>query len=500
MTSDGLLVVETDRFHGPLDLLLHLIRTQDIDIFDIPIARITRQFLEAINALADTSVDEAGEFLEMAAVLVRIKARMLLPAPEGTEDHDPRAELVRRLLEYEMIREVAAPSARGGGRPRAPFREGVCAAAPPPERGRSSAGGHLGGSAGRRAARRGAGGARSGTQGVDAAGGHAGEGRPDRERTVRRARRVEFASLVAPWRERMHGVMTLLAGLELGRRRVVSLRQREHFSPLWFYRGRNLDDRSDDSVFGVAAGPGEGVGGGCCGRRGDGGRRKGGRVNDARIVEAILFASDAPLSPGEIARGDEGLDEDRVEAALAALKAEYDDAGHAFELREVAGGVQLMTRPEFAPYLERFDTVPRSSRLSGPALEALAIVAYRQPIGRIEIEYIRGVNSTGVLRTLLDRELIEGVGRGEGGGAAGPLRHDLEVHGTLRVSRPWNTCRRPEELPVILRERAPLEAAPREPSDEDERRRRGTTSPALDEAEAVAAVLAHADQRPESPE
>ena len=108
MTSDGLLVVETDRFHGPLDLLLHLIRTQDIDIFDIPIARITRQFLEAIEVLADTSVDEAGEFLEMAAVLVRIKARMLLPAPEGDADHDPRAELVRRLLEYEMIREVAA--------------------------------------------------------------------------------------------------------------------------------------------------------------------------------------------------------------------------------------------------------------------------------------------------------------------------------------------------------------------------------------------------------
>ena len=108
MTHDGLLVVQTERFHGPLDLLLHLIRTQDIDIFDIPIARITRQFLEAIEGLVATDVDEAGEFLEMAAALVRIKARMLLPGPAGEEDHDPRAELVRRLLEYEMIREVAA--------------------------------------------------------------------------------------------------------------------------------------------------------------------------------------------------------------------------------------------------------------------------------------------------------------------------------------------------------------------------------------------------------
>ncbi|MYD13688.1 MAG: SMC-Scp complex subunit ScpB, partial [Gemmatimonadetes bacterium] len=139
-------------------------------------------------------------------------------------------------------------------------------------------------------------------------------------------------------------------------------------------------------------------------------------MNDARIVEAILFASEAPLSPGDIARADEALDEDRVEAALAALREEYDRSGRAFELREVADGVQLMTRPEFAPYLERFDTVPRSTRLSGPALEALAIVAYRQPISRLEVEYIRGVNSTGVLRTLLDRELILGVGRGEGVG------------------------------------------------------------------------------------
>ena len=169
-------------------------------------------------------------------------------------------------------------------------------------------------------------------------------------------------------------------------------------------------------------------------------------MNDARIVEAILFASDAPLAPGEIARADEALDEDRVEAALAALKSEYDDAGHAFELREVADGVQLMTRPEFAPYLERFDTVPRSSRLSGPALEALAIVAYRQPISRIEIEYVRGVNSTGVIRTLIERELIAGVGRGEGVGRPvlyGTTSKFMEHFGFPSMEH----LPRPEELP-----------------------------------------------------
>ncbi len=218
-------------------------------------------------------------------------------------------------------------------------------------------------------------------------------------------------------------------------------------------------------------------------------------MNDARIVEAILFASDAPLSPGEIARADESLDEDRVEAALAVLKADYDAAGHAFELREVSDGVQLMTRPEFAPYLERFDTVPRSSRLSGPALEALAIVAYRQPIGRIEVEYIRGVNSTGVIRTLLDRELIAGVGRGEGVGRPvlyGTTPKFMEHFGFPSMEH----LPQPEELPVILRERVPLKAKP-DPRDEEEQE---DDTPALDGEEAVAAVLAHADQQPESPE
>ncbi len=217
-------------------------------------------------------------------------------------------------------------------------------------------------------------------------------------------------------------------------------------------------------------------------------------MNDARIVEAILFASDAPLSPGEIARADEVLDEDRVEEALAVLKAEYDNTGRAFELREVADGFQLMTRPEFAPYLERFDTVPRSSRLSGPALEALAIVAYRQPISRIELEYIRGVNSTGVLRTLLDRELIAAVGRGEGVGRPvlyGTTSKFMEHFGFPSMEH----LPRPEELPVVLRERAPLEeeAGPAGGDGDDTE----PETPALDGEEAVAAVLAHAESRPE---
>lgn len=97
-------VVELNAFSGPLDLLLSLIRDEQLDIYDIPIARIAEQFLGRVKELA---LDEAADYLEMAARLLRIKAQMLLPR-HGEEEswEDPRAELVRRLLEYQQMREV----------------------------------------------------------------------------------------------------------------------------------------------------------------------------------------------------------------------------------------------------------------------------------------------------------------------------------------------------------------------------------------------------------
>jgi segregation and condensation protein A len=102
--DDEVFVVELTQFSGPLDLLLSLIRDEQIDIYDIPVARIAEQFLARIQTLG---LDEAADYLEMAARLVRIKAQMLLPRREGDEPwEDPRAELVRRLLEYQQVREV----------------------------------------------------------------------------------------------------------------------------------------------------------------------------------------------------------------------------------------------------------------------------------------------------------------------------------------------------------------------------------------------------------
>jgi len=102
--EEAAFVVELPEFSGPLDLLLSLIRDEQVDIYDIPVARIAEQFLARIHGMR---IDAAAEYLEMAARLLRIKAQMLLPRPEGLEGwEDPRAELVRRLLEYQQVREV----------------------------------------------------------------------------------------------------------------------------------------------------------------------------------------------------------------------------------------------------------------------------------------------------------------------------------------------------------------------------------------------------------
>jgi segregation and condensation protein A len=103
------LQVFLEAFEGPLDLLLYLIRKQNLDILDIPIAEITRQYMQYIDLMQDVQLELAGEYLLMAAMLAEIKSRMLLPRPalDGQEEDDPRAELVRRLQEYERFKKAA---------------------------------------------------------------------------------------------------------------------------------------------------------------------------------------------------------------------------------------------------------------------------------------------------------------------------------------------------------------------------------------------------------
>ena len=238
---EGLLLIDIDRFQGPLDLLLHLIRQQDIDVFDIPIAHITSQFLEAIQGIGADQLDNAGEFLEMAAMLIRIKAQMLLPRHGDEEDEDPRAELVYRLLEYEQIREISTRlqtaeaergRRRGKGfvppRPRPPLAdtpfettwdevfEAALRVEMPDLHDRRHA-------------------VTPRTVAME-----------DKvaliSRTLGELTRVEFSRLLMGFQEKMHGVMTLLAGLEMSRRREVFMRQVAPFSELWLYRRGDEDD------------------------------------------------------------------------------------------------------------------------------------------------------------------------------------------------------------------------------------------------------------------
>ena len=172
-------------------------------------------------------------------------------------------------------------------------------------------------------------------------------------------------------------------------------------------------------------------------------------MRPSRMVEALLFASEVPLSAGELARADPSFDEEVVERLIVELRAEYERESRAFDIYELAGGYQLLTRQEFAPMLDRFHTVPVSPRLSTPALETLAIVAYRQPVGRAEIEEIRGVGAGGVLRTLQERGIVDVVGRAETLGR--PLLYGTTPAFLAHFGfRSLADLPRPDDLPIVL--------------------------------------------------
>lgn len=140
-------------------------------------------------------------------------------------------------------------------------------------------------------------------------------------------------------------------------------------------------------------------------------------IPSAAILEAILFVAEEPLQIGELAEVLE-LPVAEVETELAALAASFDDSGRGVVLRNVAGGWRLYSHPDAHPYLERFAATERAARLSGAALETLAVVAYKQPASRGQIAEIRGVDSDRALRTLERRGLVVEIGRADGPGQA----------------------------------------------------------------------------------
>jgi len=226
-------VVELERFQGPLDLLLHLIRAQDIDVFDIPIAHITSQFLAAIqHGLDQMPLERAGEFLEMSATLIRIKAQLLLPRPEMLEwEEDPRAELVRRLLEYEHFQDVVHVLQTAEAQRGRHLAKGYVETRPPPAISNTELQLTLEEflmSAARIPDPLPPIQVRPPTTTVTV-----GEKVSLLRRLIERAGRVALDRLIKPWGTRAHAVAALLAALEMARQQVIRIEQAKPFSPIW---------------------------------------------------------------------------------------------------------------------------------------------------------------------------------------------------------------------------------------------------------------------------
>jgi len=150
----------------------------------------------------------------------------------------------------------------------------------------------------------------------------------------------------------------------------------------------------------------------------------------AQLLEAALFSAARPVTVEELQTLDPEASLADVRAALEQLREHYDFDGHAVEVVELAGGYQILTRRAFAAAIEQAQLSVRIPKLTGAALETLAVISYRQPVGRAEVEDIRGVSAGGVLRTLQERGLIEVVGRSDAMGeraAARPRTDDDHI-------------------------------------------------------------------------
>src|SRR5258706_329670 len=295
--------VQFEVFEGPLDLLLYLIKKEEVDIYEVHLTKLATQFIAHIDLMREFDLEIAGEFLVMASTLMYIKSRELLPVDqqvvvEGEDDgEDPRWELIRQLVEYKKFKDAAAQLQVLEARqedvfPRVPGKLAFEPEAPLPRA------------------------------------------------------EVSIFDLV-------NAVNTVLKRFN----------QRE-----------DLRDIFED------------------------------KWTVSEKIEQLMQAL----------RALKKVKETELTGALEGLAREHEQAGRSYRLACVAGSWQFVTQPEYAAWLKALvGHKLRPPRLSQPALETLAIIAYRQPIMRAEIEQVRGVTVDGVMQTLLERGLVEQAGRAE---------------------------------------------------------------------------------------
>lgn len=170
-----------------------------------------------------------------------------------------------------------------------------------------------------------------------------------------------------------------------------------------------------------------------------------------QIVEALIFASDTPLADKQIKEYVEEVELDDIHQAVDSLNWGYQQEGHAFQIVKIAGGYQMVSHDSFAPWLKRLYQGRLKSRLSQAAVETLSVIAFKQPVSRTEIDAIRGVNSDGVLRTLLERKLVAITGRADGPGRPliyGTTKEFLRYFGVNDIA----DLPKPREIEELLKE------------------------------------------------
>ncbi len=180
----------------------------------------------------------------------------------------------------------------------------------------------------------------------------------------------------------------------------------------------------------------------------------------AAVVEAILFASEKPLPAAKVSEIGELGGVRAVRKAVETLNEQYEQTGRAFRIVEIAGGYQMQTQPEYNEVISRLSASRRESRLSQAAMETLAVVAYRQPVLRADIEAIRGVACGEVLRGLMEKNLVRIAGRADEIGRPilyGTTKHFLEIFGLSDLT----------ELPKVEQLKVP-QSKPPMPDNEDD--------------------------------
>jgi segregation and condensation protein A len=397
------LEVFLDSFEGPLDLLLYLIRRQNINVLDIPMAELTRQYLGYVEMMRRTQLELAAEYLLMAAVLIEIKSRLLLPKPPavaGGEAEDPRAELVRRLLEYERMKQAARaidelPLAdRDFATVRIWFDHSVAARLPDVSPDDLKA-----------------------AWAVLIARAHVNRHHlVSREQLSVRSEMSRILKLLAPSRfAEFTALFAEHADIPASCRDVPGHARTRAGAAGECCAGGALraDLRTTEGRTGICAG---------CRRMNDeqdlsGNDSPGTLLPDQiaeikGILEAALLVAGEPVPLGQLAKlFDPPLTPDTVRKLLDDLKSDW--SGRKVELTQVASGWRFQGSTSVQTYLDRLSP-EKPPRYSRAVMETLAIIAYQQPVTRGDIEAIRGVAvSTNVIKTLEDRQWVEAVGHRE---------------------------------------------------------------------------------------